>query len=327
MQGAGNDFILVEASDLSRNWSQIAIAMCDRHFGIGGDGLLLVLPSKVADFRMHMFNPDGSEAEACGNGIRCLARYILDKGLFSRKFEGEVADSTRRGDKAGSQENRRFFWVLKGGEVDEDSLDVGLANTGSQEILVETLAGIRKVRIDKAGDRAATIQVSMGEPKFGAEDIPVVTEPDKNFSPTKPILDYPITIRDRELSLSLVSMGNPHAVYFWSHSISEFPLSQLGPEVEQLAIFPNRVNFEVARVIDRGQVEARVWERGVGETLACGSGACAVAVTAQLHGYIDNKVDIKLPGGILEVEWDRVGEVFLSGPAEVVFTGEWLSEV
>ena len=277
MQGAGNDFILVEVSNLSRNWSQMAIAMCDRHFGVGGDGLLLVLPSDIADFGMRMFNPDGSEAEACGNGLRCLARYLLDRGLVK-----------------------------------------------TQEILVETLAGIRKVRVDKAGDGAARIQVSMGEPKFGAKDIPVVIE---HLVDIKPILDYPVTIKDKELSLSLVSMGNPHAVYFEQHSISDFPLSQLGPEVEQLAIFPNRVNFEVARVIDRKQIEARVWERGVGETLACGSGACAVAVVAQLHGYIDNKVDIKLPGGILEVEWNRVGEVFLSGPAEVVFNGEWVSEV
>jgi len=297
MQGAGNDFILVEASSLSQNWSQMAIAMCDRHFGVGGDGLLLVLPSNIADFGMRMFNPDGSEAEACGNGLRCLARYILDKGLLSRKFEG--------------------------GEVDKESLDVGLANTKAQKISVETLAGIRKVRIHKAGDGTARIQVSMGEPKFGAKDIPVVIEQSSDLLDIKPILDYPVTIRDRELSLSLVSMGNPHAVYFWSHQVSDFPLSQLGPEVEQLAIFPNRVNFEVARVIDQRHIEARVWERGAGETLACGSGACAVAVAAQLHGYIDNKVDIKLPGGILEVEWSRAGEVFLSGPAEVVFTGEW----
>jgi diaminopimelate epimerase len=225
-----------------------------------------------------MFNPDGSEAEACGNGLRCLARYVLDRGLVNAK---------------------------------------------AQEISVETLAGIRKVRIHKAGDGAARIQVSMGEPKFGAKDIPVVIEPDKNFSPTKPILDYPITIRDRELSLSLVSIGNPHAVYFCQHPVSDFPLSQLGPEVEQLAIFPNRVNFEVARVIDREQIEARVWERGVGETLACGSGACAVAVAAQILGYVDNPVDIKLPGGTLEVAWDRVGEVVLRGMAETVFTGEW----
>ena len=295
MQGAGNDFILVEAGNLSRNWSQTAIAMCDRHFGVGGDGLLLVLASNVADFGMRMFNPDGSEAEACGNGLRCLARYVADKGLLLRKFEG--------------------------GEVDKESPDVGLANTGAQEILVETMSGIRIVKLYKVMGKVTKIQVSMGEPKFGAKDIPVVIE--HFFLPIKPILDYPVTIKDRELSLSFVSMGNPHAVYFWSHQVSDFPLSQLGPEVEQLAIFPNRVNFEVARVIDRDQVEARVWERGVGETLACGSGACAVAIAAQLHGYIDSKVDIKLPGGILEVEWNRGGEVFLSGPAEVVFTGEW----
>jgi diaminopimelate epimerase len=281
MQGAGNDFILVEASNLNRDWPQTAIAMCDRHFGVGSDGLLLVLPSNIADFRMGMFNPDGSEAEVCGNGLRCLARYVLDKGLVK-----------------------------------------------TQEILVETLAGVRKVRVHKAGDGTARIQVSMGEPKFGAKDIPVVIAPDENsLLPIEPMLDYPVTIKDRELSLSLVSMGNPHAVYFEQHSISDFPLSRLGPEVEQLAIFPDRVNFEVARVINREQIEARVWERGVGETLACGSGACAVAVAAQLHGYIDNRVDINLPGGILEVGWDRGREVFLSGPAEVVFTGEWLSEV
>jgi diaminopimelate epimerase len=245
-----------------------------------------------------MFNPDGSEAEACGNGLRCLAGYVADKGLLSRKFEG--------------------------GEVDKESPDVGLANTGAQEILVETMSGIRIIKLYKATGEEARIQVSMGGPKFGAKDIPVVIE---NIVDIKPILDYPVIIRDMELSLSLVSIGNPHAIHFWSHQVSDFPLSQLGPEVEQLAIFPNRVNFEVARVIDRNHIEARVWERGIGETLACGSGACAIAVAAQLHGYIDNKVDIKLPGGILEVEWDRVGEVFLSGPAEVVFTGEWLSEV
>ena len=273
MQGAGNDFILVEAGNLSRNWSQTAIAMCDRHFGVGSDGLLLVLASNVADFGMRMFNPDGSEAEACGNGLRCLARYVLDRGLVK-----------------------------------------------AQEILVETISGIRIVKLYKVMGKVTKIQVSMGEPKFGAKDIPVVIE---HLVDIKLILDYPVTIKDRELSLSFVSMGNPHAVYFCQHPVSDFPLSQLGPEVEQLAIFPNRVNFEVARVIDRDQVEARVWERGVGETLACGSGACAVAVAAQLHGYIDSKVDIKLPGGILEVEWNRGGEVFLSGPAEVVFTGEW----
>ena len=136
-------------------------------------------------------------------------------------------------------------------------------------------------------------------------------------------LTYPVTISGKELLLNLVSMGNPHAVYFWQHPVAGFPLSQLGPEVEQHKIFPKGVNFEVARVLNRQQIEARVWEKGVGETLACGSGACAITVAARLYGYIDNKVDIKLPGGVLEVEWDGVGEVFLSGPAEIVFSGEW----
>ena len=282
MQGAGNDFILVETSDIQCDWSQMAIDICDRHFGVGGDGLLLVLPSDVADFQMHIFNPDGSEAEACGNGLRCLARYVVDKGL---------------------------------------------ANTGTQEISVETVAGIRKVRIYRAAGKLTKIQVGMGEPGFGAKDIPVVIEPGKgNLLDIKPILDYHIIVDGEELFLSFVSMGNPHAVYFWQHSVSKFPLSQLGPKVEQHELFPKRVNFEVARVISRQQIEARVWERGVGETLACGSGACAVAVVAQLHGYIDNKVDIKLPGGILNVEWDGLGEVLLSGPAEIVFAGEWSDE-
>jgi diaminopimelate epimerase len=140
-------------------------------------------------------------------------------------------------------------------------------------------------------------------------------------------LDYPVRVDGEQVPLSFVSMGNPHAVLFWQRPVSDFPLSQLGPQVERHRIFPNRTNFEVARVVNREQIEARVWERGVGETLACGTGACAIAVAARLHGYIGDRVDIKLPGGILNVEWDGRGEVFLSGPAEVVYTGEWRSEV
>ena len=279
MQGAGNDFILVEAGGIDRNWSQMAIAMCNRHFGIGGDGLLLLLPSDKADFQMRVFNPDGSEAEACGNGLRCMAKYSLHKRI---------------------------------------------ANPHAHQILVETVAGIRMVKIHKVGGEATKIQVSMGVPKFDANDIPVAIEPGKGSSvDIKPILDYPVTIEGRKLLLNLVSMGNPHAVYFGQYPVSDFPLSQLGPKVEQHKIFPNRINFEVARVINRQQIEARVWERGVGETLACGTGACAVAVAGRLRGYIDNEVDVKLPGGILDVDWDGVGEVFLSGPAEKVFTGVW----
>ena len=279
LQGAGNDFILVEAGGINRNWSQMAVAICNRHFGIGADGLLVLLPSDSADFQMHIFNADGSEAEACGNGLRCLVKYIIDTGLV---------------------------------------------DNGTQEILVETVAGIRKARIYRATGKLAKIQISMDEPKFRAEDIPVIIESKEgDLVDIKSILSYPVPIGGRELLLNFVSMGNPHAIYFQQHPVADFPLSQLGPEVERHKMFPNRTNFEVANVISRQQIEARVWERGVGETLACGTGACAMAVAALLLGYVDNQVGVKLPGGILDVEWDRGGEVLLGGPTEIVFAGEW----
>jgi diaminopimelate epimerase len=281
VQGTGNDFILVEADETQRDWSKLAAAMCNHHFGIGADGLLLISPSKVADFKMRVFDPDGTEAEACGNGLRCLVKYVLEKGL---------------------------------------------TRAATHQMLVETIAGIRKVELQREGGRAVSIKVSMGEPRFKARDIPVAIEPGRETVDIKSMLGYTVTVEGVELLLNLVSMGNPHAVYFWQRPVSNFPLSQLGPKVEHLSIFPDRVNFEVARVVNRKQIEARVWERGVGETLACGSGACAIAAAAQLYGYIGKKVDIKLLGGILRVEWDGIGEVFLSGPAEIVFSGEWPDE-
>jgi diaminopimelate epimerase len=255
--------------------------MCDRHFGVGGDSLLLLLPSDIADFKMRVFDADGTEPEACGNGLRCLVRYALHKGLIDDK---------------------------------------------AHEISVETIVGVRRARFYREGGRVTTIQFSMGEPKFKAEDIPVSLGQSRNVVDITPIMDYPVTVDNQKLLLSLVSMGNPHAVCFREQPVADFPLSRLGPEVENHRMFPNRVNFEVARVLDRKHIEARVWERGVGETLACGSGACAIAVLAQLRDYIDSKVEIKLPGGTLGVEWDGVGEVFLSGPAEIVFSGEWPDE-
>jgi len=282
MQGAGNDFILVETGDAAQDWSQMAIAMCDRHFGIGGDGLLVALPSDEADLRMREFNADGSEAEACGNGLRCVVKYAAYKRLVG---------------------------------------------TDAQQVSVETMSGIRETTFHKAGEKITGIQVSMGKPGFRAKDIPVLVEPNQEgIVDIKPILDYPVTVDSKELLLNFVSMGNPHAVCFCKQPVADFPLSRLGPAVERHQLFPNRVNFEVANIISRQRIEVRVWERGVGETLACGSGACAVAVVAQLRSYIDNRVDIKLPGGMLNVEWDGVGEVLLSGPAEVVFSGEWLNE-
>ncbi|MFC1916356.1 diaminopimelate epimerase [Chloroflexota bacterium] len=280
MQGAGNDFVVVAADAEPRDWSQLAMTICDRHFGVGADGLILALPSDKADVGMREFNSDGSEAEACGNGIRCLARFAVERGLVS---------------------------------PDTDRLSV------------ETLAGIRELKLLKSKGRLADIQAGMGEPGFSADDIPVVLESGREkLVYIKSMASYPVTIDGTSLRLNFVSMGNPHAVYFSPRPVADFPLFRLGPEVEYLPIFPNRVNFEVARVISRHQVEVRVWERGVGETLACGSGACAVAVAAQLYEYIDNKVDINLPGGILQVAWNGTGEVLMNGPAETVFTGEWL---
>jgi diaminopimelate epimerase len=276
LQGSGNDFVLVEANRARRNWSKLAIAMCDRHFGVGADGLLLVSPSRVANLKMRVFDPDGSEARACGNGLRCLARYAFGKGRVARS------------------------------------------------LTVETIAGIRKIELQ--GGKSDSFRVGMGEPKFEASEIPVEIELGKKLVDIKSMLGYTVTIEGMELLLNLVSMGNPHAVYFCPHPVVDFPLSYLGPRIEHLPIFPDRVNFEVARVLEPGQVETRVWERGVGETLACGSGACAITVAAQLYGYVGNKVDIKLPGGTLVVEWDGAEEVFLSGPAEIIFNGEWPDE-
>jgi len=282
LQSAGNDFVLMEASDMQRDWSQLAMAICDRHFGIGADGLLLLVPSDIADFGMRIFNSDGSEAEVCGNGLGCLTRYVVDRGL---------------------------------------------ASIEAKEIFIETKAGIRKARVHKVGGKLVKIQISMGLPRLEVKDIPVVIkEGDKGLVDIKSMLSYSVTVENSNLTLNLVSMGNPHAIHFYQDPVSKFPLTQIGPRVEYLEIFTNRINFEVAKVVNRQRIEARVWERGVGETLACGSGACAIAVAAQLRGYIDTKVDINLPGGILEVEWDRVGEVFLGTPAKSVFSGEWLKE-
>ncbi|HEX9976945.1 MAG TPA: diaminopimelate epimerase [Dehalococcoidales bacterium] len=280
MQGAGNDFVVVQTSNGRHNWSKTAVAMCDRHYGIGADGLLLLTPSKVADFRMRIFNADGSEANACGNGIRCLVKYFVDNGL---------------------------------------------AKPRARKVSVETLAGVREAEFYKANDRVAKVKIGMGRPKLSKKDIPVIIRAGEGkLVDIKSMVQYTITVAGRQLPLNLVSMGNAHAVYFSQQPVAEFPLSRIGPKIEQNKIFPRGVNFEVAQVVDRKQIEARVWEHGVGETLACGSGACAITVAARLHGHIGNKGEIKLPGGMLEVEWDGSGEVFLIGPAEAVFIGEWL---
>jgi diaminopimelate epimerase len=281
LQAIGNDFILVDARTMEREWSKLTRAMCDRHFGIGADGLILVQDSNSADLKMRIFNSDGSEAELSGNGLRCFAKYVMEKGVIGKM-------SLRS-----EQSNR--------------------------SLTVETLPGIRMVKAYMSGNKVNRVEVNMGLPQFQPGQIPVTVKVD-----IIPILDYPLVLNRKELTLSILSMGNPHAVSFLSRPVADFPLAEIGPKVESHPMFPRRTNFEVARVLSRGKIEARVWERGVGETLACGSGACAIVVAAQLLDYVEPQVDITLPGGTLTVSWDGVGEVLLTGPVKEVFTGEWL---
>ena len=272
LQATGNDFILVDARDTERDWSSLAKAMCCYHFGVGADGLILMQNSSVADLKTRIFNSDGSEAEVCGNGLRCLTKYAIEKNICSKTT-----------------------------------------------LAIEGLSGIRQVKAYLSGNKVSRVEVNMGMPRFEPEQIPV--EAKVNIIP---ILNYPVMVEETKLALSLLSMGNPHAVTFLSESVTRFPLTRIGPKVERHPMFPQRTNFEIARVLSERRIEARVWERGVGETLACGSGACAIGVTAQLAGHIDREVDITFPGGTLTVFWDRIGDVLLTGPVEEVFSGEWL---
>jgi len=280
LQASGNDFVLIDARSQQRDWAALARSMCHRHLGVGADGLLLLLDSKQADFRMRIFNSDSSEAEACGNGLRCFTKYLFDSGLAPKK-----------------------------------------------ELTVETLAGVRKAVVLNAAGRSGLIKVSMGKPGLKASDIPLSRERGiAKLLDITPIIDYPLYVAGSELRLTFVSMGNPHAVCFVNQPVDNFPLLELGPQVEHHPLFPQRANFEIVNIIDRENARARVWERGVGETLACGSGACAIAVAARLRGYIDDHIEIALPGGDLGIDWDGQGEVLLSGPAQTVFTGDWPEE-
>ncbi|MSQ06486.1 MAG: diaminopimelate epimerase [Dehalococcoidia bacterium] len=277
MQGAGNDYVYVDARRLDMDWPQVSRAVSDRHFGVGSDGLILILDSDVAHLRMRMFNADGSEGEMCGNGIRCFAKYAIERGIVSPP---------------------------KGG------------------LTVETLAGIRTVAPVYQGRRVSGARVSMGRPRLDPQDVPVTLDPAMGFK-RGPALKYPVRIRDVPLPCTFVSMGNPHAVCFQDEPVGQFPLHTIGPLVEHHPMFPRRVNFEIVNLTAPGKLTARVWERGSGETQACGTGACAIAVAGRLLGLTGDIVDISLPGGALTIQWDGSGEVFLEGPAVEVFNGEW----
>jgi len=279
MQGAGNDFVMVDGRNMERDWSQLAMTVLDRHFGIGADSLIVLLPSQKADFGMRTWDADGSEAETCGNGIRCLARYVLVKGL---------------------------------------------AKSDVQEMTIETVAAVNKIKLERKDGKVVKFSVNMGKPRFTPEQIPVDTSAGQGrVVDIKNMIAYTDTVGGMEMTLNLVSMGNPHAVFFIKTPVKDFPLDKMGPLVEHLSIFPQRVNFEVARVLDKNHIEARVWERGVGETLACGSGTCAITIASKVNGYTESKVDVTLPGGVLNAEWNGNGEIVLGGPAVTVYEGVW----
>ena len=283
MHGAANDFVVLASAEpdappgVLGAWGALAERVCDRHRGVGADGLIVVLPSAVADRRMRILNADGSEAEMCGNGIRCLVKFVLDQGLAPAR--APAADGRLR---------------------------------------VETLAGVLSTEATFDDDGAVDrVRVGMGVPRLEPAALGALIEQ------APPVLDLPLEAGGQEHRVTLVSMGNPHAVLFSDEPVASFALEQTGPALEQHPIFAQRTNVELVRVRDRRSIEMRVWERGVGETLACGSGACAAIVAARLHDLVDDRVQVVLPGGTLEIEWDGSGEVMLEGPAVKVFEAEW----
>lgn len=269
MHGAGNDYIYIDATRTTpENLPDLARKMSDVHFGIGSDGLVAIMLSDVADFRMRMFNSDGSEAEMCGNASRCIGKYVYDIGL-----------------------------------------------TDKTEVSLETLAGIKILHLHVSDGRVDAVTVDMGEPVLSPDKVPVLSS-----NCEAKVAEIEI-IAGKPYAITAVSMGNPHAVIFTDRITDEMVLGE-GPVLEKAEIFPRKANIEFARVIDPSTIEMRVWERGTGETLACGTGACATAVAAVLNGLTGRKVDIRLRGGVLSIDWDEnTGHVMMTGPAEFICDG------
>lgn len=296
MQGLGNDYVYVNCmEERLENPSEMARLVSDRHFGIGSDGLILICPSGAADFEMEMYNADGSRGEMCGNGIRCVAKYVYDYGL-----------------------------------------------TDKTSISVETLGGIKYLELTVEDGMVSLVRVDMGEPELEAAAVPILCEAvteecvvDEDSvlgggyawdggktRDCRKAIDEPIVVGGMEYRITGVSMGNPHAVVFLE-DVEGLDIEKIGPKFENHKRFPKRINTEFVRVIDRETIEMRVWERGSGETLACGTGACAAAVASILNGLAERRVTVKLRGGDLLVEWDEeTGKVYMTGPAVTVFEGE-----
>lgn len=272
MHGLGNDFVVVAADRLPDDPCGLAQAVCDRHFGVGADGLVFVLPSERADVAMRIFNADGSEAEQCGNAIRCVGKFAFEQGLVSRAA-----------------------------------------------LTVETRAGVQRIWLDVSGGRVGAVKVDMGPPVLEGPKIPVAVD-------RAPVVDHPVTVDGRTFAVTAVSMGNPHAVVFVDDAPA-FPVTEWGPKLEAHPLFPQRTNVEFVSVRRPDEVDMRVWERGVGPTLACGTGACATVVAGALTGRTARAARVHLAGGTLHIEWDEgTGHVFMTGPAHTVFTGTWLAE-
>lgn len=270
MEGCGNDYVYVNGFTqkvIKEDKAALVRKLSDRHFGIGGDGVIFINPSDIAEFEMEMYNADGSRGEMCGNGIRCVAKFVYDEGLTDKK-----------------------------------------------EITVESFGKIKYLTLFEEDGEIRSVRVNMGEPILEAEEIPVVCD-------HSPVVDEPIEVCGRDYRMTCVSMGNPHAVVFVDDTDS-FPLEQIGPYFENHVRFPRRTNTEFVQVINRNYVKMRVWERGSGETLACGTGCCATAVACVLNGLTDEKITVEVLGGKLEIEWDREKNlVWMTGPATRVFRG------
>lgn len=275
MHGAGNDYVYVNCFDQPQPQRPdvLAVKIADRHKGVGGDGLILICPSEVADARMRMFNADGSEAEMCGNGIRCVAKYVYDHEICRRK-----------------------------------------------ELRIETGAGVLtlEVHVDESTGLVDQVRVDMGPPILKPADVPTTLAATSD----KGAVDAPLEVAGEQLAVTCVSMGNPHCITYVDQ-VTDDHVFRLGPLVEKHAVFPNRVNAEFIEVMSPSEVRMRVWERGSGETQACGTGACAVCVAGVLSGRTERKLTVHLLGGDLQLEWADDDHVYMTGPAEEVFSGEW----
>lgn len=275
MQGIGNDYVYIDCLDgCPENLPGLSVEMSRPHYGIGSDGIITIERSAVADFKMRIFNADGSEAKMCGNGCRCVGKYVYDKGLTVR-----------------------------------------------DNITVESLSGVKKLQLHINGGKVSSVTVDMGRPVFAPDAVPV-----KASRSNIPLVEMPLATSFGEIRLTALSMGNPHGVVF-VNDLSEIPMRRLGPELETHTIWPDRANIEFAHVISPSEIEMRVWERGSGETMACGTGACAVAVAAALTRRSARDVTIRLKGGNLGIRWNPDDDhVYMTGPAEFVFEGVYIRD-